>query len=112
MKIKIFPLTTDAATIAARRQRRRAAGKLQRKREMPEISSRLIVATATAAVVSIICLSLALPGCAAQESDDEGELHHLDQMHHQHQDFIIGESEEHDHIAHHLGKKLSSVYYI
>ncbi|XP_043641102.1 hemicentin-1 [Drosophila teissieri] len=98
MKIKIFPLTADAATIAA-------AGKLQRKREMPEISSRLIVATATAtAVASIICLSLALPGCAAQESDEEGELHHLDQLHHQHQDFIIGESEEHDHIAHHLAE--------
>ncbi|KMY88336.1 hemicentin-1 [Drosophila simulans] len=104
MKIKIFPLTADAATIAARRKRRRAAGKLQRKREMPEISSRLIVATATAAVASFICLSLALPGCAAQESDDEGELHHLDQIHHQHQDFIIGESEEHDHIAHHLAE--------
>ncbi|EDW54395.1 hemicentin-1 [Drosophila sechellia] len=104
MKIKIFPVTADAATIAARRQRKRAAGKLQRKREMPEISSRLIVATATAAVASFICLSLALPGCVAQESDDEGELHHLDQMHHQHQDFIIGESEEHDHIAHHLAE--------
>ncbi|KAH8352848.1 hypothetical protein KR084_006764 [Drosophila pseudotakahashii] len=105
MKIKIFPLTADAATIAARRQQRRGnAGKLQRKRKMPEISSRLIVATATAAVASIICLSLSLSVCAAQESDDEGELHHLDQMHHQHQDFIIGESEEHDHIAHHLAE--------
>ncbi|XP_043861766.1 lachesin isoform X2 [Drosophila santomea] len=106
MKIKIFPLTADAATIAAGRQRRRTAGKLQRKREMPEISCRLIVATATAAVAvaSIICLSFSLPGCAAQESDDEGELHHLDQLHHQHQDFIIGESEEHDHIAHHLAE--------
>ncbi|XP_037711417.1 hemicentin-1 isoform X2 [Drosophila subpulchrella] len=103
MEIKIFPLTADAATIAARRKQRRRgnAGKLQRKREMPEISSRLIVATATA-VASIICLSLSM--VAAQESDDEGELHHLEQMHHQHQDFIIGESEEHDHIAHHLAE--------
>nr|XP_016945985.1 hemicentin-1 isoform X2 [Drosophila suzukii] len=107
MEIKIFPLTADAATIAARREQRRRgnAGKLQRKREMPEISSRLIVATATA-VASIICLSLSLSQSAsmvaAQETDDEGELHHLEQMHHQHQDFIIGESEEHDHIAHHL----------
>ncbi|XP_016945985.3 uncharacterized protein DIP-theta isoform X2 [Drosophila suzukii] len=107
MEIKIFPLTADAATIAARREQRRRgnAGKLQRKREMPEISSRLIVATATA-VASIICLSLSLlqsaSMVAAQETDDEGELHHLEQMHHQHQDFIIGESEEHDHIAHHL----------
>jgi len=109
MEIKIFPLTADAATIAARREQRRRgnAGKLQRKREMPEISSRLIVATATA-VASIICLSLSLlqsaSMVAAQETDDEGELHHLEQMHHQHQEFIIGESEEHDHIAHHLGK--------
>lgn len=74
---------------------------------MPEISSRLIVATATA-VASIICLSLSLlqsaSMVAAQETDDEGELHHLEQMHHQHQDFIIGESEEHDHIAHHLAE--------
>nr|XP_016945984.1 hemicentin-1 isoform X1 [Drosophila suzukii] len=109
MEIKIFPLTADAATIAARREQRRRgnAGKLQRKREMPEISSRLIVATATA-VASIICLSLSLSQSAsmvaAQETDDEGELHHLEQMHHQHQDFIIGESEEHDHIAHHLAE--------
>ncbi|XP_016945984.3 uncharacterized protein DIP-theta isoform X1 [Drosophila suzukii] len=109
MEIKIFPLTADAATIAARREQRRRgnAGKLQRKREMPEISSRLIVATATA-VASIICLSLSLlqsaSMVAAQETDDEGELHHLEQMHHQHQDFIIGESEEHDHIAHHLAE--------
>ncbi|XP_044316210.1 hemicentin-1 isoform X2 [Drosophila rhopaloa] len=104
MKINIFPLTADAATIAARRQNRRGAGKLQRKRKMPEISPRLIAAAATAAAASLLCLSLSLSlsVCAAQESDDEGELHHLDQLHHQHQDFIIGESEEHDHIAHHL----------
>ncbi|XP_016964692.1 hemicentin-1 [Drosophila biarmipes] len=111
MEIKIFPLTADAATIAARRQQRRRgnAGKLQRMRKMPEISSRLIVAAATAAAAaSIICLSLSLSlpvaVVAAQESDDEGELHHLEQMHHKHQDFIIGESEEHDHIAHHLAE--------
>ncbi|XP_017064313.1 LOW QUALITY PROTEIN: hemicentin-1 [Drosophila eugracilis] len=104
MKIKMFPLAADAATIAARRQDRRGAGKLQRKRKMPEISSRLIVATATAAIASIIFLSFSLSLCAAQETDDEGELHHLDQLHHQHQDFVIGESEEHDHIAHHLAE--------
>ncbi|XP_044316212.1 uncharacterized protein LOC108043219 isoform X4 [Drosophila rhopaloa] len=106
MKINIFPLTADAATIAARRQNRRGAGKLQRKRKMPEISPRLIAAAATAAAASLLCLSLSLSlsVCAAQESDDEGELHHLDQLHHQHQDFIIGESEEHDHIAHHLAE--------
>lgn len=73
--------------------------KLHRKREMSEISSRLIVAAA-----SVICLTVSLTLCTAQENDDEdGVLHHLD-MHHQQQDFIIGESEERDHIAHHLGK--------
>ncbi|KAH8244467.1 hypothetical protein KR026_010571 [Drosophila bipectinata] len=72
--------------------------KLHRKREMSEISSRLIVAAA-----SVICLTVSLTLCTAQENDDEdGVLHHLD-MHHQ-QDFIIGESEERDHIAHHLAE--------
>ncbi|XP_017099278.2 protein turtle homolog B isoform X2 [Drosophila bipectinata] len=73
--------------------------KLHRKREMSEISSRLIVAAA-----SVICLTVSLTLCTAQENDDEdGVLHHLD-MHHQQQDFIIGESEERDHIAHHLAE--------
>ncbi|XP_041448423.1 cell adhesion molecule 2 isoform X2 [Drosophila obscura] len=94
--------------------------KLQRKHKMPEISARLIVA----AIASAICLSLILTVCMpvpvqAQEhdimhdhdhhhdhGDDDDDMdmhHHLDMLHHQqHQDFIIGESEERDHIAHHL----------
>ncbi|XP_017020809.1 uncharacterized protein DIP-theta [Drosophila kikkawai] len=99
IKMKIFPLAAEAATS-------RGSAQMQRKRRMPEISSRLIVAAA--AVASLLCLSrsLSISVCAAQESDDEGDLHHLEQMHHldQHPDFIIGESEERDHIAHHLAE--------
>ncbi|EDW25531.1 GL26641 [Drosophila persimilis] len=85
--------------------------KLQRKHKMPEISARLIVA----AIASAICLlSLILPAQAQDHDmmhdhdhdDDDGDMHHhLEMMHHQqHQDFIIGESEERDHIAHHLAE--------
>lgn len=118
MKIKIFPLTADAvATLSQQRQqqqrrRRRSVMKLQRKHKMPEICSWLIVA-AVAAVASATWLTLAgISPVAAQEEDDisESEMHqhHMDLLHHQqqqqHTDFIIGESEERDHIAHHLGE--------
>ncbi|KAH8408137.1 hypothetical protein KR009_002244 [Drosophila setifemur] len=93
MKFKIFPLTTKTATIAERRQLR-----VLRKHKMPEISSRLIVPAAV-----VLCISLFFTLCTTQDFDEEGDLHHMD-MHHQHQDFIIGESEEHDHIAHHLAE--------
>ncbi|XP_060666095.1 peroxidasin isoform X2 [Drosophila nasuta] len=100
MKIKIFPLTADA-TLALRRRR---VMKLQRKHKMPEICSWLIVAAAAASVTWLtLCRSLV----AAQDDDDsEMHQHHMDLLHHQqqHTDFIIGESEEHDHIAHHLAE--------
>ncbi|KAH8269274.1 hypothetical protein KR018_000401 [Drosophila ironensis] len=101
MEIKIFPLTAESAALAQRRRQRCGTIKVQRKREMSEISSQLIVAAAA----SVFCLSLSLSFglSAAQEADDEGELHHLD-LRHQQQDFIIGESEERDHIAHHLAE--------
>ncbi|XP_064553735.1 lachesin isoform X2 [Drosophila montana] len=98
MKIKIFPLTADA-TLA---QRRRRVMKLQRKHKMPEICSWLIVAAAAA---SATWLTLSRSLAAAQDDDDsEMHQHHMDLLHHQqqHSDFIIGESEERDHIAHHL----------
>ncbi|XP_030371805.1 lachesin, partial [Scaptodrosophila lebanonensis] len=82
--------------------------KLQRKHKMPEISSWLIVVAATVAAIvafAICCLPqppLALAAAApSAHAQDESELHHMDQ----HQpDFIIGESEERDHIAHHLAE--------
>lgn len=100
MKIKIFPLTADV-TLA---QRRRRVMKLQRKHKMPEICSWLIVAAAAA---SATWLTFSRSLAAAQDDDDsEMHQHHMDLLHHQqqHSDFIIGESEERDHIAHHLGK--------
>ncbi|XP_034668619.1 neogenin isoform X1 [Drosophila subobscura] len=121
MKIKIFPLTAEAAMLRQQQQRQCRKMKSQRKHKMPEISARLIVA----AIASAICLSLILSVCMpvvpvqAQEhdmmhdhdhnlDDDDDDVdmhHHLDMMHHQqHQDFIIGESEERDHIAHHLAE--------
>ncbi|XP_017834892.1 neogenin isoform X1 [Drosophila busckii] len=108
MRIKIFPLTADA-TLAQRRHR--SAFKLQRKHKMPEICSWLIVAAAAAAA-STIWLTLArtlvvTATAAAQEDDQDSQMHqhHLDLMHqHEQTDFIIGESEEHDHIAHHLAE--------
>ncbi|XP_002021688.2 cell adhesion molecule 2 [Drosophila persimilis] len=115
MKIKIFPLTAEATMLRRQQQRQQQQQcrkmKLQRKHKMPEISARLIVA----AIASAICLlSLILPAQAQDHDmmhdhdhdDDDGDMHHhLEMMHHQqHQDFIIGESEERDHIAHHLAE--------
>ncbi|TDG43576.1 hypothetical protein AWZ03_010004 [Drosophila navojoa] len=75
---------------------------------MPEICSWLIVA---AAAVSASWLTLSRSLAAAQDAhdaDSEMHQHHLDLLHHQqqqqHSDFIIGESEERDHIAHHLAE--------
>ncbi|XP_023175171.1 cell adhesion molecule 2 [Drosophila hydei] len=109
MKIKIFPLTADAtatAATAATAASAAAAMKLQRKHKMPEICSWLIVA---AAAVSASWLTLSRSLAAAQDAHDEDSemhQHHLDLLHHQqqHSDFIIGESEERDHIAHHLAE--------
>ncbi|XP_017154527.1 cell adhesion molecule 2 [Drosophila miranda] len=115
MKIKIFPLTAEAAMLRRQQQRQQQQQcrkmKLQRKHKMPEISARLIVA----AIASAICLLSLILSAQAQDhdmmhdhdhDDDDGDMHHhLDMMHHQqHQDFIIGESEERDHIAHHLAE--------
>ncbi|XP_030242938.1 hemicentin-1 isoform X1 [Drosophila navojoa] len=82
--------------------------KQQRKHKMPEICSWLIVA---AAAVSASWLTLSRSLAAAQDAhdaDSEMHQHHLDLLHHQqqqqHSDFIIGESEERDHIAHHLAE--------
>ncbi|XP_034474800.1 LOW QUALITY PROTEIN: peroxidasin [Drosophila innubila] len=100
MKIKIFPLTADATL----EQRRRRVMKLQRKHKMPEICSWLIVAAAAA---SATWLTLSKSVASAQDDDDsEMHQHHMDLLHHQqqHTDFIIGESEERDHIAHHLAE--------
>ncbi|KAM8717482.1 hypothetical protein ACLKA7_004213 [Drosophila subpalustris] len=69
---------------------------------MPEICSWLIVAAAAA---SATWLTLSKSLATAQDEDDsEMHQHHMDLLHHQqqHTDFIIGESEERDHIAHHL----------
>lgn len=115
MKIKIFPLTADAtatAATAATAASAAAAMKLQRKHKMPEICSWLIVA---AAAVSASWLTLSRSLAAAQDAHDEDSemhQHHLDLLHHQqqHSDFIIGESEERDHIAHHLGKCKQIMY--
>ncbi|KRG03144.1 cell adhesion molecule 2 isoform X1 [Drosophila mojavensis] len=105
MKIKIFPLTADATAAAATAA---TAMKQQRKHKMPEICSWLIVA---AAAVSASWLTLSRSLVAAQDAhdvDSEMHQHHLDLLHHQqqqqHSDFIIGESEERDHIAHHLAE--------
>ncbi|XP_002133117.3 cell adhesion molecule 2 [Drosophila pseudoobscura] len=115
MKIKIFPLTAEAAMLRRQQQRQQQQQcrkmKLQRKHKMPEISARLIVA----AIASAICLLSLILSAQAQDhdmmhdhdhDDDDGDMHHhLEMMHHQqHQDFIIGESEERDHIAHHLAE--------
>lgn len=116
MKIKIFPLTADAATLAQQQQRqqqqqrrRRSVMKLQRKHKMPEICSWLIVAAAATAASATWLTLAGIGAVAAQEddiSDSEMHQHHMDLLHHQqqHSDFIIGESEERDHIAHHLGE--------
>ncbi|EDW03067.1 GH10697 [Drosophila grimshawi] len=71
---------------------------------MPEICSWLIVAAAAA---SATWLTLSRSLAAAQDDDDsEMHQHHMDLLLHQqqHSDFIIGESEERDHIAHHLAE--------
>lgn len=115
MKIKIFPLTADAATLAQQQRqqqqqrRRRSVMKLQRKHKMPEICSWLIVAAAATAASATWLTLAGISAVAAQEddiSDSEMHQHHMDLLHHQqqHSDFIIGESEERDHIAHHLGE--------
>ncbi|XP_068151180.1 uncharacterized protein DIP-theta [Drosophila tropicalis] len=98
MKIKIFPLTTEA--MLEKQKPRRVMKQQQRKHKMPEISSWLIVATFTLSLfMSMSPISLV----TGQDNHDESEMHHMD-LHHQHQEFIIGESEERDHIAHHLAE--------